>query len=57
MTSVHEARSSVGVRRIGTQSELINRLVMEEDERLRSHRALRAGAGVARARDFDDRLL
>jgi hypothetical protein len=43
--------------RKATQSQLINELLAEEEERLRSHAALRATAGTARAADFDDRLL
>jgi hypothetical protein len=40
-----------------SQSQLINTLLAEEEERLRSHAALRATAGTARAVDLDDRLL
>jgi hypothetical protein len=44
-------------RRLPTQSELINTLLEEEEERLRSERVLRETAGTARGSDFDDRLL
>ena len=40
-----------------TQSEVRNALLEEEEERLRSHRAVEETAGTARARDLDDRLL
>lgn len=39
------------------QSELLNALLEEEEERLRSHRVLKETAGTARARDLDDRFL
>jgi len=44
-------------RRVATQSELINTLLAEEEERLRSHAVLRETAGTARTRDVDDHLL
>ncbi len=44
-------------RRVATQSELINTLLTEEEERLRSHRAIRATAGKLNDGDLDDRLL
>jgi hypothetical protein len=44
-------------RRLTTQSELINVLLEEEEERQRSAAVLRETAGTARASDFDDRLL
>jgi len=44
-------------RRVATQSELINTLLAEEEERLRSHAVLRETARTARPGDVDDRLL
>ena len=50
-------RQLMRARRITTQSELINTLLAEEQERLSSQRVLRDTAGVAGRSDFDDRLL
>jgi hypothetical protein len=50
-------RRLMRARRAKTQSDLINTLLAEEEERLRSHRTLRATAGTARSRELDDRLL
>ena len=50
-------RKLMRARRAATQSELINSLLAEEEERLRSHRVLRATAGTARASEIHDRLL
>jgi len=50
-------RRLMRARRAKTQSELINTLLAEEDERLRSHRALRTTTGTARPHELDDRLL
>lgn len=50
-------RSLMRARRVGTQSELINTLMVEEEERLRSHAVLRGTAGTAGAKAFDRRLL
>jgi hypothetical protein len=44
-------------RRAATQSILINDLLSEEEERLRSEAAIRDTSGAARANDFDDRFL
>jgi len=44
-------------RKVATQSELINTLLSEEEERLRSHTLLRATAGTVRAKDLDARFL
>jgi hypothetical protein len=44
-------------RKIATQSELINTLLAEEEERLRSHSLLRDTASTVRAGDIDARLL
>jgi hypothetical protein len=43
-----------GIRR---QSDLIKRLLEEEEERLDSLATLRSTAGTVRRSDFDDRLL
>lgn len=40
-----------------SQSQLINALLAEEEERLRSRATLHVTAGTARARELDDRLL
>ena len=50
-------RKLMRARKATTQSELINRLLAEEEEPLRSHAVLRATAGTVRAGDVDDRLL
>lgn len=50
-------RRLMRARKVATQSELINTLLAEEEERLRSHVVLRETAGSARSGDFDDRLL
>jgi len=44
-------------RKAATQSELINTLLAEEEERLRSHAVLRDTARTVRASDIDARLL
>ena len=50
-------RKLMRARRVATQSELINRLLAEEEERIRSHAVLRETAASARASEVDDRLL
>ena len=50
-------RKLMRARRVATQSELINALLAEEEERLRSHAVLRDTARTVRASDVDDRLL
>lgn len=50
-------RKVMQARKAVTQSELINTLLGEEEERLEAERALRETVGSARAADFDDRLL
>jgi hypothetical protein len=50
-------RALMRARHLKTQSELINTLLAEEEERLRSVAALRETAGKARANELDDRLL
>ena len=44
-------------RKAETQSQLINTLLAEEEERLEAERVLRETTGVASGVDFDDRLL
>jgi len=55
--SVGQLRKLMRARSIPTQSELIHRLLDEEEERLASWAVLRETAGVADKADFDDRLL
>ena len=50
-------RKVMRARKVATQSELINTLLAEEEERLRSHSLLRATASTVRAGDIDARLL
>ena len=50
-------RKVMRARKAATQSELINTLLSEEEERLRSHAVLRGTAGTVRARDLNARLL
>jgi hypothetical protein len=50
-------RQLMRARGIETQSDLINSLLAEEEERLSSQEVLRETAGVAKASDFDARLL
>jgi len=50
-------RRLMRARRVDTQSELINTLMAEEEERLRSHAALRGTAATLGAKAFDRRLL
>ncbi|TMA44597.1 MAG: type II toxin-antitoxin system HicB family antitoxin [Deltaproteobacteria bacterium] len=50
-------RKLMRARKAATQSELINSLLAEEEERLRSHGVLRETAGTARASEIRDRLL
>ena len=50
-------RKLMRARRVATQSELINTLLAEEEERLDSHAVLQETARTVRARDVDDRLL
>lgn len=50
-------RRVMRARGIERASELVARLLEEEEERLDSRAALRATAGTARASDFDRRLL
>ena len=50
-------RKLMRARKAATQSELINKLLAEEEERLRSHALLRGTAATVRVRDVDARLL
>jgi hypothetical protein len=50
-------RKLMRARKAATQSELINTLLSEEEERVRSHTLLRATAGTVRAKDLDARFL
>ncbi len=50
-------RTLMQARKVRTQSDLINTLMAEEEERLRSHRTLRGTSGTGRPSEIDDRLL
>jgi len=50
-------RKLMRARKLRTQSELINTLLEEEEERLRSHRVLRDTACTVKRAEIDDRLL
>ena len=50
-------RKLMRARKAKTQSELINTLLAEEEERLRSHEVLRDTAGTVNPSSIDDRLL
>jgi hypothetical protein len=50
-------RKVMRARKLATQSELINTLLAEEEERLRSHHLLRDTASTVGAGDIDARLL
>jgi len=52
-----QLRKVMRARNAATQSELINTLLSEEEERLRSHSLLRGTAGTMRAKDLNARLL
>jgi hypothetical protein len=47
----------IRARKFTTQSELINALLAEEEERLEAQAVLRETAGAAGPKDFDARLL
>jgi hypothetical protein len=55
--SGNRLRKLMRVRGVKRQSDLINRLLAEEEERQTSLAALRRTAGAARRSSFDDRLL
>jgi hypothetical protein len=50
-------RNLMRARRCTSQSELINALLEEEEERLKSHRVLRETAGKLKRTQVNDRLL
>ena len=50
-------RKLMRARKAKTQSELINTLLAEEEERIHSHKVLRETVGVISASDINDRLL
>jgi hypothetical protein len=50
-------RKLMKARKAKTQSELINTLLAEEEERLRSHQVLRDTAGTVKPSSINDRLL
>ena len=50
-------RKLMRARKAKTQSDLINTLLAEEEERLHSHQVLRATAGTLKASEVNDRLL
>lgn len=50
-------RKLMRARKAATQSELINTLLAEEEERIRSHAVLRDTARTVRSADIDDRVL
>jgi hypothetical protein len=50
-------RRLMRLRKAKTQSELINTLLAEEEERIHSHKVLRSTAGTVKALSINDRLL
>ena len=50
-------RRLMRARKLKSQSALINTLLSEEEERLKSHRALRETEGTAKPSEIHDRLL
>lgn len=50
-------RKLMRARKAKTQSDLINTLLAEEEERLHSHRVLRDTAGALKSSEINDRLL
>ena len=50
-------RRLLRARKLKSQSALINTLLTEEEERLKSHRALRETEGTAKPSEIHDRLL
>lgn len=50
-------RNVMRARNCNSQSELINMLLAEEEERLKSHRLLRQTAGKLKRTQVNDRLL
>jgi hypothetical protein len=50
-------RRLMRARKAKSQSDLINSLLAEEEERIKSHRVLRETEGTARPSEIHDRLL
>jgi hypothetical protein len=50
-------RRLMRLRKAKTQSELINTLLAEEEERVHSHKVLRSTAGTVKVSSINDRLL
>lgn len=50
-------RKVMRARKAATQSELINDLLTEEEERIEAEAVLRETTGAASSQDLDDRLL
>ena len=50
-------RQLMRARKVKSQSDLINTLLAEEEERLKSHRVLRETAGTPKPSEIHDRLL
>lgn len=50
-------RKLMRARKVKTQSDLINTLLAEEEERLHSHQILHATAGTLKPSEINDRLL
>ena len=50
-------RKLMQARKAKTQSDLINTLLAEEEERLQSHQVLRETAGTVKPAEINDRLL
>ena len=50
-------RNLMRARKAKTQSDLINTLLAEEEERLRSHQILRDTAGTLKPSEINDRFL
>lgn len=50
-------RKLMRARKAKTQSDLINTLLAEEEERPRSHKVLRDTAGTVKVSEINDRLL
>jgi hypothetical protein len=53
----HRLRQLMRARKVASQSELINTLLAEEEERLKSHRVLRETEGKVKLSEIHDRFL
>lgn len=53
----HRLRELMRARKVESQSELINTLLAEEEERLKSHRVLRETQGRVKRSEIRDHLL